>query len=266
MSVIDRLVEITDGEVDNRERGYLGMSMIGEPCLRKLQYSMYLVSPVARISRRVERLFNDGHLFEEKLISILNAGGIEIYGRQIELFCENNFWSGHIDGLIDFENETYLVEMKTHNDKNFKSVVKSKVKDAKPAHYDQMQMYMGHGGWKSCIYIAYNKNDSDIHYELVHFNLPHFERLKVKSVDVIATDSLHQRIGNNSPIWYECKFCNVSNICFGKELPDINCRTCENVDVHNSNKWSCKLNNSMLSIEEQKQACYLYELNKRFQV
>ena len=265
MSIIDKLNTIFSGEVDNPERGYLGMSMIGDSCPRKLQYSMYLVSPVARISRRIERLFNDGHLFEEKLVEILAKAGFEIYGRQISLKSFNNFWSGHIDGLMDYLGETYLVEMKTHNDKNFKLVVKQGVKKAKPAHYDQMQMYMGYGNWKQCIYFAYNKNDSDIHSELVEFNEAHFERLEKKSADIIIATDLFPRIGNNSPTWYECKFCNVSGVCFGKIEVDKNCRTCAHVEPGNGNTWDCNFHKvNELDYDRQLLGCEHHELHARF--
>ena len=265
MNLVEQLRVLTSGTEMNAERGYLGMSMIGDSCSRKLQYSMYLVKPESEISDRIARLFADGHAFEHKICKILEGIGFPVTGRQISLKCENDFWSGHIDGLLEHEGKVYLVEMKTHNDKNFKNVVKMGVKKGKPVHYDQMQMYMGHGGWTHCIYIAYNKNDSDIDFQEVEFDAAHFEKLKTKSVDIIATDVLLPRIGNNSPTWYECKFCNVSDVCFGNEAPDKNCRTCTYCEPHNGNVWSC--NHHMIvdmPLESQLKGCPEHQLREMF--
>lgn len=200
---------------------------------------MYLAQPSTLISKRIQRLFDDGHSFEHKICKILDEAGFPVVARQIKLKCENEMWFGHIDGGIEDNVISYLVEMKTHNDKSFKNVVKLGVKKGKPEHYDQMTMYMGHGGWRHCIYIAYNKNDSDLYFELVQLDDDHFEKLKRKSVDIIATDVLFKRIGNNSPTWYECRICNVSGVCFGAEPVNKNCRTCTHCEPSNGNKWSC---------------------------
>lgn len=265
MRLVDKLKAATSGDVENKERGYLGMSMIGDACSRKLQYSMYLVKPTSLISKRVQRLFDDGHAFEHKLCKILDEAGFPVVARQISLRCENDFWSGHIDGGIEYDGISYLVEMKTHNDKNFKAVVKQGVKKAKPVHYDQMQMYMGHGSWTHGVYIAYNKNDSDIYFEEIEFDQAHFDKLKRKSVDIIATDVLLPRIGNNSPSWYECKFCNVSGVCFGTEAPDKNCRTCKHSEPHNGNVWGCNHHLIVdMSLETQLKGCPEHELRDMF--
>lgn len=265
MSIIDKLNEVFSGHVDNAERGYLGMSTIGSSCARKLQYSMYLVKPVARISKRIERLFNDGHSFEHKLCKLLEDAGLPVTGRQIRLRCENEMWFGHIDGTILFDGIEYLAEMKTHNDKNFKNVVKVGMRKGKPEHYDQMTLYMGYGGWTKGIYFAYNKNDSDIYFEIVEFDPVHFEKLKRKMVDVIASDVLLPRIGNNSPTWYECKFCNVSDVCFNKVEVYPSCRSCKHVDLSNGNKWSCMLHGADdIPFPSQLEGCDSYEIKRMF--
>lgn len=265
MSIIDKLNEVFSGDVENAERGYLGMSTIGSSCARKLQYSMYLVKPTTRISKRIERLFNDGHSFEHKLCKLLEDAGLPVTGRQIRLKCENEMWFGHIDGVIEFNVVAYLAEMKTHNDKNFKNVVKMGVKKGKPEHYDQMTLYMGYGGWTQGIYFAYNKNDSDIYFEIVEFDPVHFEKLKRKMVDVIASDVLLPRIGNNSPTWYECKFCNFSDVCFGKAEVHKGCRTCKHVEPHNGNKWSCNYHEIVdIPFPSQIEGCPDHELAGRF--
>jgi hypothetical protein len=260
MNIIDFLKKETSGQVPNADRGYNGMSTIGDSCGRKLQYNMYLASGEGSIDRRISRLFNVGHAFEDTIIDILNDLDIQVYGRQDSYRDQHEMWFGHSDGFLTHEGKSYLLEMKTHNDKSFKALQKSGVKTSKSTHYDQMQMYMGYGEYEQGIYIAYNKNDSDLYFELVKFDEKRFNDLKIKSEAIIASDVLLPRIGNNSASWFECKFCDHINVCFNRELPDKNCRTCHWAEVTAGNKWACtygrtEIGDLPLKFEEQKAGC-----------
>ena len=265
MELVEYLNQKTKGVTENKERGYLGMSMIGTPCRRSLQYSMYMASGDGFVDKRIGRLFNDGHAFEDKLLTIFKDLGIIIGGRQVRLKDDTGMWNGHIDGCFTVENDEWLLEIKTHNDKNFKTVAKQGVKKAKPVHYDQMMIYMGYGKWDRCLYAAYNKNDSDLYFEEVLFDQKHFDSLVAKANDIIASDALYPRIGNNSAAWFECKFCSHRDVCFGMEQIQKGCRTCAHCEAHNDNKWTCNnelVPESNLSFDMQKQGCdnHLYSV------
>lgn len=260
MNIIDFLKKETSGQVPNADRGYNGMSTIGDSCGRKLQYNMYLASGEGSIDKRIMRLFNDGHKFEDTIINIIKDMGYEVYGRQDNYKDEHEMWFGHSDGFLSYQGRSYLLEMKTHNDKSFKALQKSGMKASKPTHYAQMQMYMGYGEYESGLYIAYNKNDSDLYFELVPFSEKFFVDLKIKSETIIASDKLLPRIGNNTASWFECKFCDHINVCFNRELPDKNCRTCHWAEVTAGNKWACtygrtEIGDLPLKFEEQKAGC-----------
>ena len=53
-------------------------------------------------------------------------------------------------------------------------------------------------------------------------------------------------------------------MCFNKELPNINCRTCEHVDMCNDGIWECGLDNKELSYEDQMAACKMYSVYEIF--
>lgn len=257
MKIADFLALEANKSVTNFDRGYNGMSSIGEECVRKLQYNMHMASGEKQLSGRINRLFNVGHAFEDVVVTFLESAGFQLHGRQDNYVDENEMWFGHSDGFISHEGRSYLVEIKTHNDKSFKLMQKSGVKKAKPAHYDQMTMYMGYGEYEQGLYIAGNKNDSDLYFEEIAFDPKHFEKLKSKCVDVIASDALFPRIGNNSASWFECKFCDHIDVCFARAAPSQNCRTCKHSEAHNGNKWECHVNDSpvWLRTEEQKEGC-----------
>ena len=267
LDIIAYLNDITSGLVKQKDRGYNGMSSIGEGCYRKLQYNMYMASGEPVFDARIIRLFNDGHAFEPKFKKILEDKGIEVLGLQDTYVCENEMWFGHSDLFIIWSGHKYLFELKTHNDKYFQSVKKKGVQKGYPKHYDQMTMYMGYGRYTECVYAACNKDDSDLHFEMVKFDPKHFAKLKEKSVAIIATDTLFPRVGNNSESWFECKLCHHSRVCHGRVAPDKNCRTCVHVEVHNGNKWAC--NNELipelnLDLDVQKSGCHLHEYSAMF--
>ena len=127
-------------------RQYLGLSGVGHPCHRKLQYDHYWGYMISH-SARIERLFQVGHDAEPKLVAEMNKLGYNFHSDQLEIIGTGGHWKGHIDGIFveqkelidkDFSSYEYLAEFKTHNDKSFKDVKKSKVKKGKPMHYDQM--------------------------------------------------------------------------------------------------------------------------------
>lgn len=269
MNIIEFLQKETSGLVPNPDRGYNGMSSIGENCVRKLQYNMYMASGEEQISRRIKRLFNEGHLFEDKLAALFEDIDLPIIGRQNNYTDENEMWFGHNDGEVLYDGRYYLLEMKTHNDKNFKDVKKQGVKKGKPTHYGQMMMYMGYGKYDYGVYIAYNKNDSDLDFQLIKFDQADFNKAVRRSVDVIASDVLFPRIGNNTASWFECKMCNHRAVCFGNEAPAKNCRTCHWVEPSNGNKWACtygrtEIGDVPLSLEEQKAGCDNHMYGKMF--
>lgn len=238
-----RLNEI---EVEQDLRGYNGLSSIGNKCIRQMQlahYDCYRVTHTVRILR----LFNEGHRMEPVLTEELNKLGIVVENDQARVTGVAGHWKGHIDGeghfapFSDFfEDITFLTEFKTHNDKSFKDLKKNKVQKSKPGHYDQMQAYMGYRKLPKALYMAYNKNDSEIYLEWVEFDEDHFKELQRKEAEVIMAETLLDRIGNNQPTWFECKLCDARKVCFAKTEMKRSCKNCNHVDILDNGIWSCK--------------------------
>jgi len=239
----EQLIQVIDSvQHESLPRPYLGMSAIGEPCIRKLQYD-WRMAYLNRHSARVQRIFDTGHRAEDFMIHDIHQAGGLVWGEQEAITGAAGHWGGHIDGMcnqiIGYEGINMLLEMKTHNDKSFKDVVKKRVEKSKPMHYDQMQRYMGGMDVEMCLYYAYNKNTSEYYIEFVKFDRSRFEELCEKEVTVIVAEELYPRVGNGSPTWHECRFCSAKGVCFGKEKIQENCRTCKHVDPCNDGKWEC---------------------------
>jgi len=257
---------LNDPETVSLPRPYLGLSQIGEKCHRALQYHHYWAYEIT-ISKRVQRLFKVGHREEQVIIDDLAEIGIFVTDSQEEMTGTAGHWKGHCDGIAIAEvdiSQRFLVEFKTHSQKNFDLVKKNGVKKFSSKHYGQCMAYMGYLDLPYCLYVAYNKNTSEDWCEVIMFDEEEFKELKRKEMEVIASDGLLPRIGNGSPAWFECKFCDARKVCFGRELPPITCRSCQHVDIEKDGVWACSLQDCNLSVDDQKAACDEYQLSNIF--
>lgn len=150
----------------------------------------------------------------------------------------------------------FLLEFKTHNTKSFVSLVTEGVKAAKPVHWAQMQVYMFKRNLKFALYMAINKNDDDLHIEIVELDAEFAADLILKAERVIHTVAVPNRIGKH-PSWHECKFCEYIPICYYGEQQNIdrNCRTCVNSVPVDRGEWHCKLWNMNIPVDAVLEGC-----------
>jgi len=265
------LHKLNDKLTEESPRPYLGLSQIGNSCHRFLQHYHYWTF-TSHHSARLKRLFMVGHDAEDKMIADLKTVGIMVDGQQERIIGSAGHWKGHTDGSgwLDTEaSDKFLVEFKTHNDKSFNDLKKKKMKASKPTHYGQMQAYMGYKEYTKGLYMALNKNTSEYYIEWVDFDEDYFKDSKRKEVEVIASDVMLPRIGNDNKTWFECKFCDARKVCFGDKEVVKSCRSCQNVDVLPDGQWACVHNfqsNGILGLTEgmQRSACDNYDLAEMF--
>lgn len=155
-----------------KPRSYMGCSSLGHPCDRKIWLSWKGVPE--KQSCKTRRILARGHEVEERLIHHLYEAGYQVTDQQREVKAWDGQVKGHIDGLIRHEGQTFLLEIKSMNERSFKNVLKKGVKEAFPSYWVQMQLY-GHllkeegealqGGWL----LALNKNDEELYTEEVSY-------------------------------------------------------------------------------------------------
>jgi hypothetical protein len=245
-TLLPKMEDAYRGE-DNPFRSHLGASVIGKVCPRELFYSWRWVG-VPFFPARIQRLFNRGHLEEARCISLFQMIGCEVWfetdeGGQFRLSEFNGHFGSALDSVIKGcpdvpDGVPAYGEYKTHNDKNFKKLVKDGVKETKFQHYVQMQMCMKHFNLKYGIYFAVNKNDDDLHAEIIEYDDMQGTRYLERAENIIFSDKPLPRISSDAS-WFECKFCDHTSICHGNELPRINCRTCFNGSPQRDGTWLC---------------------------
>ena len=194
-------------------RGYLGMSEIGDECVRRL-WIKYHAAPIEEFSGRMHRLFDTGHLIEARVVRDLRLAGLKV-NRSAKANSYSDFdglFRGHSDGRITGLKEsskTHILEVKSASDKRFNEFKKNGIEsDAK--YFAQAQLYMGYAKLVRCLFVIENKNTSERIQERVKFDRALFERLREKARLIIESKEPPRGISDRVD-WFQCRMCNLNN-------------------------------------------------------
>ena len=237
-----------------KKRNYLGLSGLGDDCLRAVWYSYRQVTEV-KFPPRMLRLFRRGDREEFVFIFLLRGIGATVYdvdenGKQFSVKDFDGHLSGHFDGVIEIPYEFWaegvspfplLAEYKTYNDKRFKELKKHGVRSTNKKYFTQMQTYMGYEGLKGALFCAVNKNDDSLHFEYVPFDESAFEQAVGDAEKILSIRSVTEapeRI-SSIPSYWKCKFCDFANVCHHKAPAVKSCRSCKFARPAAGGKWEC---------------------------
>lgn len=276
-SIRDVMAKYDSESVKGKQRTYLGMSSLGNPCMRDLWYGFHWC--VEKFTeRRVQRIFDRGDWEEHRIIRDLKAVGVECFrrdkdGNKIEIFGHKDekqeeyvgfagHAKGHNDGralnIPDAPTTEHNLEFKTANDKNFKKYPKLGVEEANPVYYAQSQRYMHEQKLTRTLFCITNKDNESRYWERIPYRKEFALDLVRKEQHIIMSDSPLERIGGRT--WHECKYCKSFGICHDNDAPAINCRTCDHSDIENDGIWSCSYKEQKLSVDEQRAGCKYWKI------
>ena len=256
------------------QRPYLGASSIGKRCMRQHWYS-FRWAKYPQFSGRLYRVFQTGHLQEPRVYQDLASIGCTVYqnnpvtGKQWSFTEQSSggHFQGNCDGIVtglpQAPKSPHILEIKTSSDKMFKDMQKNGVKQSKPEHWAQMQIYMkwtqdefGADGCHRALYFVVNKDNDEIYTERVEFDAKEAQAIIDKAIRVITATEPPIRISSD-PAWYECKFCDYHSLCHGTDIPIPSCRSCAHAtpETDGQARWSCQAHKKDLSVEEQRKGC-----------
>lgn len=250
-------------------RSHLGASMIGGNCDRALWYGFRWYT-LSNHDGRLLRLFNRGHLEEGRFIAALNTAGVNVYqydadGNQFRISDVEGHFGGSTDGIAtnvpESPNEEVLTEFKTHGEKSFLKLVKDGVKESKPEHFIQMQIYMNKLNLKLALYLAVNKNTDELYGEFIPANEVVAKIYIERAERIIFARTPPKRINENSS-WFECKFCDHNAVCHNNAIPARNCRSCIHSTPVRNKEWKCEKFNCVLTKEQQLSGCQVWETDR----
>tara|TARA_R110002033_G_scaffold139098_6_gene178299 strand:+ start:1242 stop:2099 length:858 start_codon:yes stop_codon:yes gene_type:complete len=250
--------------------GRLGSSYIGNECIRQIWFNWRAFS-TENIKGRILRLFETGHLQEERIIVDLRRAGYSVYdktpdGYQYEGIDDTGHFITKLDGVIkgiEYSNklhidQPHILEIKTHNRSSYNAVVKHGVNKSKPTHYSQVQISMKLKSISAAVYIAVCKDDERIYCEIIKEDSKEQDKLAMRIKSIIEATLRPAGISDNASA-VACKFCSFKEVCIKEIEPLINCRTCTHSQPIPQGRWACGLNNSILSFDEQRAACSEHE-------
>jgi len=104
------------------------------------------------------------------------------------------------------------------------------------------------------IYCAINKNDDDLHIEIVELDWRLAYDNINKAADIINAKVAPPSIAEN-PSYFACKFCSKKGICWDNEPVEINCRSCKFAEAVENKEWKCIKFDAIIPQEFIKQGC-----------
>ncbi len=248
-------------------RGHLGASQIGRDCSRDIWYSFRWATR-KMFDGRMLRLFNRGHLEEPRMVASLQMIGVTVYqyddrGKQFRISKgHRGHGGGGLDGVVwgipDLPNTYLLAEFKTHNDKSFIKLKDDGLMNSKWAHFVQMQTYLNDQKLSHGLYMATNKNDDEIHAEIIQADPMQYNRFQLRTIQIIDATAPPPKIGKDEAD-YRCRLCDHKEMCHLGKAPVVNCRTCKHIRVADESKWFCGLHQEFRTLQEQLNACPQYQ-------
>jgi hypothetical protein len=253
----------------------IGMSEVGKECDRAIWYSFRWASKPETFTGPKLRIFKTGHIHEDQIVADLRAGGLIISEHDPDSppnrhTGKMNQWEvrgldGHLKGKLDGRcwnvpeatKTEHVLEIKTHNDRSWKAVVKDKVEKAKPEHFMQMQLYMHFTGLTRSLYVAENKNDSKLYTERCEYNmtvcLATLARLEFIRDAQTPPTRLHE--DPEAKMAFACKYCKSLAQCHMNDWSRTNCRTCLHSTPVDGGFWHCARWDRNIPYLEQREGC-----------
>ncbi len=233
--------------IEHGFRKHLGASIVGRECGRSIWYE-HRWAKAANHAPRIQQLFERGHREEEVFIENLRNAGLTVWphhprtGEQFKVVDIDGHFSGSLDcvskGAPELPDETMVDEFKTHNDKSFKQLLKHGVEKAHPSHYIQGTLYSYKKGFKWFLYCAVNKDNDETYYEYVRVKKSVATKYLKRAKYIVYADEPPPRIARTKT-HFKCKMCRFHQICWGTEIPAINCRTCGWSEPRTDGNWHC---------------------------
>lgn len=267
---------VYEASAKEEHRPHLGGSVVGHQCLRHL-WMNFRWTLAKKFEGRMLRLFESGHLGEERMAQNLRQIGVDLSTHQpgTKKQWTVSIFGGHVGGSLDGFGTGFpegpktkaLWECKTSNESKFNDMKAKGVQTANAKHYGQMQIYMGLTKLIRCLYTMINKNTDEIYTEWVHFDEGVYEIMISRARKIISAFEPPEKISNDSSYWI-CKQCDYHKICHKGQIPEVNCRTCafskpigtENFETtrdapNEGGEWECLRWKSKIPLEAQRQGC-----------
>jgi hypothetical protein len=268
LSAVDGAIERAQ---DKSVRAYLGMSQIGHACDRYLWLS-FRWTAIRHIKASGLKAIEDGHAGEALMAQRLRmVDGITLLtedkdGHQFGFTSVGGHFRGHMDGailgILEAPKTWHVWEHKQVNPTKFKALSKavekygekSALKNWDEIYYGQAVSYMGLSGMTRHYLTCSTPGGRETISVRTEANPQKAKQLIERAESIIFAPEPPSRISQD-PAWYQCRLCDMRDLCHGRAVPEVNCRTCAHATPQRDGTWLCERHNRVLSTDEQKQGC-----------
>jgi hypothetical protein len=204
-------------------RLYLGASIVGDDCARKVQYDWWC-KPL--LAARVRSIFARGHFFEARAREQLTAAGFKFAPEsELAFSAANGDLQGHADGLItggpDLPNVHLdfpaLWECKALNAKNWRAVERDGLDKTFPKYAGQVALYQAYlDKTNPALFTAVNCDSCELLHFTVPFNGERAQHWSDRATMIIAATRVSEllpRFTDNPNDW-RCRMCAHRERCW----------------------------------------------------
>lgn len=203
--------------VDDELRNYIGASVIGSSCLRKIWYQWNGFKG-SNIEPKFRRTFMMGKAIEIILLGLIDETDVVIEcpreDNNFLSFADKDlpYFQGNLDSLIVTTDEKIILEIKSAKQSSYAKLLKHGVYHWDKGYYSQIQAYMGMSGIGKTIVLAWNKDNSELYDEFINYDQDFYDKLKSKAKLVYQAKDPLPRVSSD-PCWFECKMCKFNEEC-----------------------------------------------------
>lgn len=244
---------------------WLGASLIGSECTRYVALKFYCAFD-ENFSGRILRVFENGHQAEPRIIHDLELAGGKVHHQQMMIDAPECL--GHagstIDGLIDIDGQTLLLELKTAKDEQWKKYAdpEKHLKETNIRYYAQVQVNMHLTQTQKALWCCENKDTNELYIEYIDYNCADAQKYLALMGQVVG-GYCGEKISEISS-FYKCKMCGARDVCHGKKLPRVHCLTCANSQAIAGGKFKCVRWDKEIPSEHLCNACGEHVFNPNF--
>jgi hypothetical protein len=225
---INKAIERAAATAAEEPRPYLGASIAGYECARRVQLDWFR-KPV--FAARTREIFARGHYHETRAREALITAGFKFAPPEALAFtAANGDLRGHADGIIIAGPEllgAYLIlpciwEHKAVNAKNWRAVERDGLEKTFPHYSVQLAIYMAYlDVTNPALFSCTNCDTCERLHFLVPFNAQFAQLQSDRAADIIAATRRNELLPRayDDPTNWHCKMCPHTEFCW-QEAPD----------------------------------------------
>jgi hypothetical protein len=220
---INDAIERAAATTDELPRPYLGASIVGSECLRKVQFDWWC-KPL--LPARTREIFARGHYFEQQSREFLRQAGFKFAPPEASGFTAvNGLLRGHTDGIIIAGpglagislNFPLVWEHKAINAKNWRALERDGIDKVFPQYAAQVAIYQAYLDITNpALFTALNADNCERLHVLVPYNAERAQLWSDRAVAIIEATRAGELLPRayDDPNDWQCRVCSHTERCW----------------------------------------------------